>query len=521
MVEWRSRIIKQNRDPNAGRGGKTKETCVEDELRKIPMKNAIAYGIGDIYGSGAFILIGLLFLFFLTDYVGLSPALAGLVFAIGKGVDAISDPLMGYVSDITRSKRGRRRVYFLVGIVPVAVSFALLWIPIQGWSQAALFVYYSLAYVVFSLVFTMVMVPYFALNAEMSRDIKERNKLSGVRMICAQVANLIAGTIPGIILGLQLGSDQGINYLLVGIIFGVFFATPWLFVYLGTWELPVSPERSATPGLETGERMWSYFRRVFSVLKNRTFRIHIGMYVAAYSAIDLLMAVFVYFLTYYIGEQGWYTFAIGTLIITEIVFMPMYIWIANKFGKVVTYRIGLIVWLVGLGLAFLLIQPGTTLGLLMVVAAVLGSGMAAGILVPWASLPTIIDIDEMISGEKRAGLYSGFMTLIRKGIQGVIVIPAIGLVLEWIGFQANVEQSATTADGIRLLFVLGQVGFVGLGLAASLLYPVRPHIHRTLRSETDRINSGGARSAVTPEVRALCERVTGYDYQDLFPQAER
>ncbi len=102
---------------------------MEQTARRVPLKNAIAYGIGDIYGSGAFLLIGLLFLFFLTDYVGLSPALAGLVFAVGKGVDAITDPLMGYVSDITRSRHGRRRVYFLVGIVPVALSFVLLWVP--------------------------------------------------------------------------------------------------------------------------------------------------------------------------------------------------------------------------------------------------------------------------------------------------------------------------------------------------------------------------------------------------------
>lgn len=490
---------------------------MEQTARRVPLKNAIAYGIGDIYGSGAFLLIGLLFLFFLTDYVGLSPALAGLVFAVGKGVDAITDPLMGYVSDITRSRHGRRRVYFLVGIVPVALSFVLLWVPIQGWSQFALFLYYSAAYVLFSLVFTMVMVPYFALNAEMSVDIKERNKLSGVRMICAQIANLIAGTVPGIILGLELGPDQGTNYLLVGVIFGLFFSLPWLLVYLGTWELPVSADRSATPGLHNGERVWSYIRRVFTVLRNRSFRIHVGMYVAAYSAIDLLMAVFLYFLTYYLGEQGWYTFGIGTLIITQIICMPLYILIANRYGKVVIYRIGLVIWLVGLGVAFLIIQPGASLASLMTVAAVIGSGMAAGILVPWASLPTIIDIDEMISGEKRAGLYSGFMTLIRKGVQGVIVVPIIGLILEWIGFQANVAQSPQTAAGIRLLFVIGQAGFIVLGLLVSLRYPVRPKIHHALLAETERVRQGGSRTSVDPSVRELCERVTGYPYEELFP----
>jgi oligogalacturonide transporter len=491
----------------------------QEHERTLRFQNIVAYGVGDVYGSGAFIIIGLLFLFFLTDYVGLTPALAGLVFAVGKVVDAITDPLMGYLSDITRSRFGRRRVYFLVGIVPVAVSFTLLWLPIEGWSQAALFVYYSGAYVLFSLVFTMVMVPYYALNAEMTRDIGARARLSGVRMICAQIANLVAGTIPGIILGLQLG-DQGRNYILMGAVFGVVFALPWIVVYLGTWELPVQPERSASPGLDPGERLATYARRVGSVLRNRSFRIHIGMYVFAYSAIDLLMAVFIYYLTYYLGEPGWYTPAIGTLLVVEILCIPFYVKFANRHGKGTTYRLGLAIWLAGLVLVFFVVQPGVSLVAMMVAAAVLGAGMAAGVLVPWASLPSIIDIDEMISGEQRAGLYSGFMTLIRKGVQGAIVVPLIGVVLEWIGFRANVPQSPATAEGIRLLFVLGQVGFLVTGFAISFRFPVRPKLLIRIRAEIDRINSGGRKADVDPETARLCERLTGSPYARLFPQAE-
>jgi len=492
---------------------------MDTQEREVGFWNAVAYGAGDVYGSGAFILIGLLFLFFLTDHVGLSPALAGLVFAIGKIIDAVTDPLMGYLSDITKSRFGRRRVYFLIGVVPVAVSFVLLWVPIEGWSQAALFAYYSAAYILFSLVFTMVMVPYYALNAEMTRDIDQRTKLSGVRMICAQIANLIAGTIPGIILGFQMG-DQGNNYLLIGTVFGVLFALPWIAVYAGTWELPIRVSRSAAPGLRPGERLRNYVRRITSVLRNRSFRIHIVMYVAAFSAIDLLMAVFIYYLTYYLGEPGWYTYAIGSLLVVEILCVPFYVRIANNHGKALTFQIGLSIWLLGLGLTLFVMTPDSSLLMMMVIAGVIGSGMAAGVLVPWASLPSIIDVDEMISGEQRAGLYAGFMTLIRKGIQGLIVIPLIGLVLEWIGFEANVEQSQAAANGIRLLFVLGQVGFLSVGLVASTFFPLRPQILGLIRGEIARIRSGGSKQAVEPNVKELCERVTGCSYHHLFPRPE-
>ena len=138
--------------------------------RKVGMKTLVAYGMGDMYGGGAFMVVGMLFLFFLTEVVGLSPALAGMVFGIGKVWDAVSDPLMGYLSDRTRSRFGRRRVYFLAGIIPIALSFIILWLPLKTESQALLFLYYSFAYVVFATVFTMVMIPYSALAAELSPD---------------------------------------------------------------------------------------------------------------------------------------------------------------------------------------------------------------------------------------------------------------------------------------------------------------------------------------------------------------
>ena len=105
------------------------------ENRRIGFKVLAAYGVGGRYGGGSFLIIFTLFLFFLTDVIGLLPALAGLVLFAGKDWDAISDPLMGCISDRTRSRRRRRRVFFLIGIVPVFVSFALLWVSVRTGGQ--------------------------------------------------------------------------------------------------------------------------------------------------------------------------------------------------------------------------------------------------------------------------------------------------------------------------------------------------------------------------------------------------
>ncbi|MFP4362842.1 MAG: MFS transporter [Spirochaetia bacterium] len=90
---------------------------------KVPIRVKLMYGCGDIFAGGAFLVVSLLFLNFLTDVAGLNPALAGSVFLLGKLWDAVSDPLMGMISDRTKSPFGRRRVYFLAGIFPIFFSF--------------------------------------------------------------------------------------------------------------------------------------------------------------------------------------------------------------------------------------------------------------------------------------------------------------------------------------------------------------------------------------------------------------
>ena len=123
----------------------------------------LAYGCGDIYGGGSFLIVGVLILVFLTDVEGLSGTLAGIIIFIGKAWDAITDPFMGILSDRTRSRLGRRRVYFLYGSIPVLVSWIMLWYSFGITGTTSKFIYYTFAYIFFSTAFTIVMIPYNAI----------------------------------------------------------------------------------------------------------------------------------------------------------------------------------------------------------------------------------------------------------------------------------------------------------------------------------------------------------------------
>jgi len=476
--------------------------------RPIGIRHLISYGLGDLYGGGAWLIIGMLYMFFLTEIVGLRPGLAGLVFAIGKVWDAISDPLMGYISDRTHTKYGRRRVYFLIGLVPVGISFALLWVKVDFSSQMALFAFYSVAYIFFCTVYTFITIPHIALNAEMTTDYSARTRLTSSRTMFGAIASLAAGIFPKIIVD-AFGGDQGTAYMVMGCIFAIFFAVPWIIVYMGTWELPYEQVK------RNGESLADVFREFGTIFKNSSFRAHMAIYISAYTALDITMAMFMYFLTYYLGQPELFPLAMGTQILVQMAMFPAYTYISNRKGMGFAFRMGLFFWALGM-LSQFIIEPGGPAMTLALVAALIGFGNSAGCMIPFAILPSIIDVDELMTGKSRAGVYSGAMTLMRKMIQGIIAMPLIGYGLEMIGFVSNQQQTAETLSSLRLFYILGPTAMVVIGVLVSLWFKITPQNHQVIREEIARLKGGGEKSSVTPQTREVCESLTGQSYDTLY-----
>lgn len=400
--------------------------------RKLKTANCIAYGLGDMYGGGSFFLISAFVMYYLVAVVGMSPILAGLVPGLGKIWDAVSDPLMGYLSDHTKAKSGRRRIWFLVGIVPIFISFVLIWLPVPFTSDLSLFMYYFCAYLVFYTVSTMVMVPYGALSAEMTTDYKERNKLTGFRMLFSILATLLAGVAAQPII--NMFPDPRTGHLMMSLVFGTLFALPWVFVFFGTWELPRNPNETSDDNFVTN---------FLSIFKNRSFIVQICMYIAAYGAMDLLMNFFkFYLLDYLLKGEGFVTIALGSLLITEIIVLPFYIMLSNKKGHAFSFKTGMVIWIIAM-ICMVLQTPSTPTIFVILNCILIGAGLGAGVIIPFQLLPFVTDVDELISTRKRAGTYAGAMTLIRKLIQGALVIPVVGILLTAINYLGPLPERFT------------------------------------------------------------------------------
>ena len=164
-------------------------------MEKLGPGTKLAYGLGDFYGGASAGIIGLFFLYFMTNVVGIAPLWGGAIVLFGKVIDAVTDPLMGAISDHTRARWGRRVSWFLFGIVPVALSYLLLWL-IPPVAQGMQVLYYFIVYAFFSCAFTMVMVPYGALPQELTSDNNERSALVGYRMAFSVIGGLLAAVVP-------------------------------------------------------------------------------------------------------------------------------------------------------------------------------------------------------------------------------------------------------------------------------------------------------------------------------------
>lgn len=468
-------------------------------MKKVPLKNKVLFGIGDMYAGGAFLLVGLLYLQFMTDIVGLSPALAGTVFLIGKIWDAVSDPLMGVLSDHTKSRFGRRRIYFLLGILPVFVTFSMLWIKISPSNQFALFFYYSISYILFNTSFTMVQVPYNAILADMTNSYKERAIMSGIRLTFSAISAIIAGTIPMILI-------KSNGYTFMGICFGIFYAIPWICVFLGTYE---NKDHEISNSKESLKDIFISFPTVF---KNRSFRNHAGLFICSQSAVDILTTLFIYYLTYVLNRANEFSSVMAAMLIVPVIMMPIYTKLANKYTKTTPMHFGLVIWIIALFCSLFLKENQNSI-FIYLIAAASGIGSASAVFVPWTILADVSDVDELISGKRREGLYSGMATLLRKIAQAAAIF-IVGTTLELIGYVPNSVQTPSTIFKIKIMFAIFPIILLIIALIYSYKYCLTQERHNIVINEIERRRS---KSNILPpkETILACEKVTGQSFKNL------
>ncbi|RKX82507.1 MAG: MFS transporter, partial [Spirochaetes bacterium] len=366
---------------------------VIDEKDKLTIVQKLGYGSGDIFGGGAMIIVGFMYLFFLTDVIKLAPSLAGIVILISKMWDAVNDPLMGILSDRTKTRFGRRRPYFLLGIFFIVISMILLWYPVNFKSELYRFAFVFFSYLFFSTVITMVMIPYNALASELTGDYNERTSLTAFRIFFSSASSLICAVLPMEIVKRSADVRQG--YITMGLVFGIFFALPFITTFLFTKEK--SEFQKLKPKLDLRET----FIKLFTI---PSFVRILTMFLFSFLAMDVMMSVMIYFMTYYLGRGNESDFVFGTLLVVQIISLPFYSFLSKKTGKRNAFLAAGSAWVMIL-LGSLLIKPNNPPSFIYILAGLMGFASGGIVIMIYAIFPDMPDIYELYTGKRREGTY--------------------------------------------------------------------------------------------------------------------
>ncbi len=473
--------------------------------KRSEILSKIAYASGDIYGGGSFIIVGLLFLVFLTKVEGLSGTSAGIIIFIGKMWDSVIDPFLGTLTDRTKSKFGRRRPYFLFGSILVFVSWVMLWYSFGITGEIAKLIYYLVALIFFTSAFSIVMVPYNAILADMTNDYNKRSSYTGVRLSFSAGAAIICGIVPGIITNSFQIEKTG--YLVMAVTFGILFAICWLIVFFGTWE-----------NTQIKEEISFSYRDWLSVFKNKSFRYYAMIFIFSQMAIDITMAVAVFYLSVSLQKDQLFIPLMAAILIIQLLFIILFSMMAQKYSKKIAGVISASIWIAANFVIFTFTKQ-TPDFIVIAVCALIGVGGAGCNMVSWSILPDISDVDELMTGKRREGLYSGVSTFLRQ-LSGGIAVGSIGFMLDIIRYSEKSVSSGSiepiTYYGIKFIFCVIPALFLIATLVALQKYKLGKNEFAVLLTALEANRKDGAAVILTDEQTSVGELVTGMEAKDFF-----
>jgi len=444
---------------------------------RLSLRTKLAYGVGELGGEIPNNILVFFLLFFLTSVAGLNPTLAGSVLLIAKVWDALNDPLIGILSDRTRSPLGRRYPWMLVGAIPLGVCFCFQWFVPPTTNQWLLLAYFSGIALLLDTAFTVVAVPYSTLAAELTTGYDERTSLVSFKAAFSIGASILSLTLAQIIFAKI--ADPSKKYLILGAVSGIIAISA---IYLCVWGTYKRYKAIQTQRIQISlEPSLPIRQQLHIAFSNFPFLCVIGIYLCSWLGLQVTAAILPYFVINWMRLPD-HHFTQAALAVQGTALTMMFFWsaVGQRLGKRAVYWMGIPLTICALvGLCFL--QPNQV-ALMYVLAVIVGIGLSTAYLVPWSMLPDVLDLDELNTGQRREGIFCGLVVQLQK-IAVAIALFLVGKILDWAGFiptapgQLPPAQPESAMMAIRLL--IGPVPALVLvfGLVCAYFYPITRSVH--------------------------------------------
>jgi len=443
-------------------------------MEKLRAKEKICYGLGDLSSNILFAAINFYFMYFLINIAGVDAYLTGIIFIIARGWDAVTDYLMGIITDKTKSRFGKRRVYMLFGAIPFGLIFILMWLtPISSNVKVLKFLYYLLVYCLFNTIWTVVYIPYNALSANMTKDYNERTSLNGIRIVCANIGLLLGAAVFAVFAdGVEsifygIFNDFAKAYMYAAVIFGL-LATIIMFVCVLNIK-----ERND----ESEQNPYGFFKTLKQFFKLKEFRNTAAYYLMSLVGFDIIITVFVFFVndTLKLGGGADSMLFIAIPLVVAIATAAFWVKMSEKYQKHKVYSFAAVY--ISLALLLCLIVPEQSKLWLTVVVVLVGFGMAAIQIIPYASVPDVIEVDELVNGVRREGTYYGVMQFLYKTASG-LATALVSTTLGIFGYKENAPVGFVQPDAalVAIRVVIGLIP--GIIFILSIIFCYRANMSR-------------------------------------------
>lgn len=406
----------------------------------------IGYAFGS-FGTGGFGTVpGLVLLFYLTDVLGVAPALASLVVFLPKAWDVVAAPVLGGYSDRTMVRTGSRRRWLLVGAMILPLAFALTFAAPRVLSGNSAAIWVAGFFLVAVTGFATFQVTYLAMPAEFTDDYRERTRIMSIRIVFLTLSILLFGAGAPVLVN-AFGSGRS-GYTAMGVVVGLLLGVSMVVAYLAVRRTVNYTQATSEPTMS---------ERVSAMQENRPFRLLMVTFVIQAVAVGAMLAGVPYLATYVLdgGEFG-QTLLFVCLVGPAILVMPVWAQVSRKMGKEHGYLAASIVFGVAtIGLLFTRAMPAQAVFVLVGLVGVAYAGMQ---MFPLAMLPDTVAADASVFGRQRAGVFTGVWAA--GETVGLALGPAIvGLILAVTGFVPSeagesVAQPGTAINGIVVSFSL-------------------------------------------------------------------
>jgi GPH family glycoside/pentoside/hexuronide:cation symporter len=449
-----------------------------DLSEKIGLRPLLIYAQAQTGLNLCATLLGLHLLYFYTDRQGLSPSLAGLAFFLALVLDAMTDPLVGNISDRARFKSGRRRPFFFASI-PMAVCYFLLLSPPP--LKAGLFVWFFGFYFLMLSSRKFYETAFGALMPELTLDYDERTKLSTFRMLLGTVGDISGALLP---FAASYLFARGTDFKVTGAICGLTVAGGAMLAYAGLRE------RAEFSTLERSKLLAS----IKSMAGNRPFVILVIATALAIMAINIPTVLLRFLAKYWYHDENAAARWLMAYFAGSMVSYPFWFRITVRFEKKPAFVVAMLCNAIG-SLAFMLVTPQSILGPYFLMAF---SGFSAiGIWVTQISASAdVIEWDEERTGQRQEGAYAGITSMSIKMAIAVTLL-LVGPVLSWVGYKPGGGGITPQAgDNLRAVFALGPASIYLLSALVFSRYPITRKSHHEMR---DRL---AARSAASEQEKA-------------------